>query len=378
MKSKPIAGLPSLWSLRQLYENKRVLLITGRQSYEASGAKASIGSIFSSSQAVLHFNDFEVNPKIEDAVRGANLARQFEAELIFAVGGGSVLDMAKLIKAFYSCDDKQAVELVKGKAAFIDSELPIVAVPTTAGSGSEATHFSVVYIDGKKYSLAAQQLRPEYTVLDGSLVASATPYQLSCNALDALSQAIESYWAVGSTSESRKLAGAAIRKAWPIVQRVAHGHGTESEYQDMIEAANLAGKAIDISKTTACHAWSYGFTARYAVPHGHAVWLTLPSIFGLHLQVSDSRILDNRGPEFFRERMEELCDLLKISNKKDATRILLDFLDSINIEPNMEAMGVVSTIDKELIITGVNVERLRNHPINLAGFEKEIFGVRNL
>ena len=139
---------------------------------------------------VERFSDFSVNPKIEDAVKGAKKAVQQGSEVIVAVGGGSVVDMSKLIKGIMPSIEL-AEEVVTGKLAVIESTVPIVAIPTTAGSGSEETHFAVVYVAGKKYSLASESFKPNYVILDGALCCSAGRYQRACNVLDATAQAIE-------------------------------------------------------------------------------------------------------------------------------------------------------------------------------------------
>jgi len=91
----------------------------------------------------VRFSDFDVNPKIQDAERGIALAIEAGVDLIVGVGGGSVMDMAKLIKAFYTAPEKSK-ELAKGELAICDSGVPMVLIPTTAGSGSEATHFAAI------------------------------------------------------------------------------------------------------------------------------------------------------------------------------------------------------------------------------------------
>ena len=187
--------------MKKLYAGKRILLVTGKDSYSACGAE-SVLTIALKDENVMRFSDFEVNPKIEDAERGVALARDADVDLIIAVGGGSVIDMAKLIKAFYSTP-KLSHELAHGQATMSDPNIPLIVAPTTAGSGSEATHFAVVYIGLNKYSVACSLLLPEIVFLDGKLITTGSSYQKACNGLDALAQAIESAWAVGSTNISR-------------------------------------------------------------------------------------------------------------------------------------------------------------------------------
>lgn len=188
-------------------------------------------------KTIVYFNDFGVNPKIEDAERGAALALKAGIDLIIGVGGGSVMDMAKLIKAIYRTPEKSK-ELAKGEISMIDPGISMILIPTTAGSGSEATHFTVVYIGLTKYSLASKYLLPDGIILDGSLIASLSPYQEACTGLDALAQAIESAWAIGSTERSREYS---FRAAALCAKYLLVPGEREDVLQGMMHAANLAG-----------------------------------------------------------------------------------------------------------------------------------------
>ena len=203
-----IGSLSQLSDIRAEFNAKTIMIVTGKASYAASGAKSLVDAALKD-DTVVQFSDFDVNPKIEDAERGVALAIETRVDLIIGIGGGSVMDMAKLMKAFYTAPEKSK-ELAKGELVMTDPSIPLVLIPTTTGSGSEATHFAVVYIGLDKYSLASQLLLPDGVILDGSLIASASPYQMACNGLDALAQAIESAWAAGSTKQSREYSFRAV------------------------------------------------------------------------------------------------------------------------------------------------------------------------
>ena len=163
-----ISGLASLERFSKLkneYNGKRILLVTGKESFSACGAKDLLIAELKN-QSIVYFSEFDVNPKIEDALRGVKIAIASQVEIIIAVGGGSVIDMAKLIKAFYFFPEK-SYQIARGEIEVSDPRIPIIAVPTTAGSGSEATHFAVVYIGNNKYSLASDLLLPDHVILDG-------------------------------------------------------------------------------------------------------------------------------------------------------------------------------------------------------------------
>lgn len=360
-------GLNQLSDLKDIYAGKKILLVTGKSSYEKSGAKKIVTHHLAGEQ-VVQFVDFSTNPKISDAIEGAKLAKKNKIELIIAVGGGSVLDIAKLIKAFYAADGNE-IELAKGKNKVQDPKIPIVAVPTTAGSGSEATHFAVVYIGSDKFSLAADCLLPDVVILDGSLVESGDNYLKACNALDAMAQAIESYWAVGGTDESRKYAVAALKLGWGRMMNYTASDCDSTDTQKMLEAANFAGKAINISKTTAAHAWSYAFTGAYNIPHGHAVWLTLPAIYRLHSIEKSMTSLNSSH----KKKMKKLHELLGLDVSQDFELQLCNHLKKIGIESSMEQLGIVESQARFNLSMQVNTERMGNNPLDLSSYTQEIF-----
>jgi alcohol dehydrogenase len=369
-----IGTLSQLSDMRNEFKAKKIMLITGKASYSASGAKSVVDAALQD-DTVVHFSDFDVNPKIEDAERGVALAIEAGIDLIVGVGGGSVMDMAKLIKAFYVAPEKSK-ELAKGELAMTDPKIPMVLIPTTAGSGSEATHFAVVYIGLDKYSLASEHLLPDGVILDGSLIASATQYQKACNGLDALAQAIESAWAVGSTKQSRDFSFRAVSLCAKYLQDVLATSASNDALQGMMEASNLAGKAINISKTTAAHAWSYGITSHYGVPHGHAVWLTLPRIFQMHATATSDVINDPRGVEHFRAIMARLMDIWGVKSPVDSENSLKRYLKTINIENDLSLLGADTSEKRKILSEQVNMQRMSNNPVKIKQDQiKQIFNL---
>ena len=343
------------------YSAHRVLVVTGGKSFQACGAKAILSECLKGYH-VTYFSDFEVNPRLIDAQRGVKLAIENTIELIISIGGGSVLDMGKLIKALYS-NPEEAIKLAKGVTDVIDPNIPLVAIPTTAGSGSESTHFAVVYVGNEKYSLADNCLLPNDIILDGNLTVSATKYQKACNVLDALSQSIESAWAVGSTSKSLLMSYEALELCVKNFSDYVNSTDNPIAAQAMITASNLAGQAINITKTTSAHAWSYGLTKRYGVPHGHAVWATLPKIFEIHATSHADLISDPRGPKNLATVIATLMDILNISSKEDIGVHFTNMLASIDIKADIAVDFRIPEKARLALSSDVNQERMDNNPV---------------
>ena len=359
---------------KTLYLGKKILLVTGKTSYSQSGAKAILNHVLKDEMTV-RFHDFEVNPKIDDAIRGVSFARENNIDLIIAVGGGSAIDMAKLIKAFYASPN-DCYELAQGKLAVSDPGIPLIAVPTTAGSGSEATHFAVVNIGYDKYSLASQLLLPDIAVLDGNLIDTCSPYQKACNGLDALAQSIESAWAAGSTEQSRGYAFEAVELCVKNLKSFVGGDKNPLTLQGMSNAAYRAGNAINISKTTAAHAWSYGITNHHGIPHGHAVWLTLPKIFKMHATADTDQVSDARGLKHLQEIMHKLMKSLNIEVAEQADTILENFMMCLGVPHNFTMIGAETAEQRAFLAKQANMERMSNNPVSFTDRDiSEIFSL---
>ena len=230
--------------------------------------------------------------------------------------------------------------------------IPLVAIPTTAGSGSEATHFAVIYDDdNQKHSVANQGLLPTLTILNYSLSYKLRPYLKAVCGLDAFAQAIESYWSVQATEESRKYSLQALDLIYNNLRKSVHDSDLEA-HKKMVEGSNLAGKAINIAKTTACHALSYYFTSKFGLAHGHAVSLTLGRVYEFNYQKAHS-LKDLKALGIF----EDLNEILSFdSSPSDGIN---SFISSIGIETDLQKLSI--EIDYNDVIDNVNLERMKNN-----------------
>jgi alcohol dehydrogenase class IV len=144
----------------------------------------------------------------------------------------------------------------------------------------------------------------------------------------------------------------------------------------MQRAANLAGQAINVAKTTAPHAWSYGFSSNYDVPHGHAVWLTLPKIYEIHANPGERKINDLRGKEHLDKIMIRLNSIFGINKNNEILDFFYDFLRSIEINHDFDNLLNLSNSKKISLIKSVNEQRMSNNPIYFESKDtKYIFSV---
>jgi len=340
-----------------------IFLIADRQAYEVSGAASFFSSLLADKRVVL-FSDFSANPKIEEFRRILDAFRESRAGLILTVGGGSAIDFGKLVNYFTSRSINTDAYL-QGKRGEDAVFFPHLAVPTTAGTGSEATHFAVLYNGFKKISVVDKRLIPSHVWLNSAFTASMPLYQTASTGFDALAQAIESYWAVGSTLESRQDSA----KALQLCLRHLEGavlKPTSEHRAGMLKAAHLAGRAINVSKTTAAHAMSYALTAHYGLPHGHAVAMTLPALFESNAVTTEAEVNDLRGVAHVHTVMHELCMLLGVGSPKKAAQRLQEIMTRTGLSNRwLSEHGFNSMEAREFIMQEVNEERLANNPLKL-------------
>jgi alcohol dehydrogenase len=339
---------------------KKVLLVTGKRSFELSPRKDVLLGALSSTQYRI-FNDFRVNPKYDAVLKGINIFRELNPDVIIAIGGGTVLDMAKLISAL-AVVPLDADLYITGDRKLTGTAVPLAAVPTTSGTGSEATHFAVVYLHGKKYSLAHPSILPDYVILDPGLTMNMPPFLTACTGMDALCQAVESYWSVNSTEESLAFSRKGVEMAVQNIKKAVFDPDGNSR-EAMQQAAYYAGRGINLAKTTAAHAFSYYLTSEYGIPHGQAVGLLMGWVFRNNLGVNERNCRDPRGPLFVKDRLAELSEMIGIHGPEDAEQFFTSLMNELSLNTKN---FVLNNRSKAKLFTVVNKERLKNNPVEIA------------
>ena len=339
---------------------QRVFFVCDQSAYLGSGADAQLEPILQGLTSI-RFSEFELNPKIEDIQQGVDLFRSFNPDLVIALGGGSAIDAAKAISFVGSYQVGSAKKMILNQRASDCSPVPILAIPTTAGTGSEATHFAVVYVDNEKHSLASQQILPKYVVLDFQLTRSLPKHVTAASGLDALCQSIESLWSVGGSEESRSYAVAALKLAWNSLESVTNNPNDELR-KSISEASYMAGKAINISKTTGPHALSYKLTSDFNVSHGFAVGVFLAPFLLYNSKVAQNNCNDPRSFSYSKKQIDLI---LKVTHSKDEHEFCQQFLKmlkKIGAPVFLCDIGIATTDEVEQFVSKANFQRLSNNP----------------
>lgn len=348
-----------IYDILEEFSPKKIFLVTGEKSYFLSGAK-NLLSEFVNRYNYFRFYDFEINPKLKDLINGINIFNREKCDIIIGIGGGSVMDIAKSI-SILATQKGDLEEFIKGEISLKERQISSIMIPTTAGTGSESTHFSVIYINKIKYSLAHYSLLPDFVILDPLFTKNLPPYITACTSMDALCQAIESFWSTNSTEESRTYSKQAIELVMSYIVKNVNNPNTISR-EKMLIASNLAGKAINIAKTTAAHSVSYPITSYFNVPHGHAVALTLPYFIEFNNNVSLENLQDNRGIEFIKDRMSELFTILKVKTADKAKSKIINTMKEIGLETILAKLGINKNNIDIIMKNGFNLQRMKNNP----------------
>ncbi len=367
MRQQEYFGFNSINNLRNIllkHKPKNIFLVTGKNSYEKCGAKKILNKILRNYN-VVDFTEFEVNPKFDDIKKGLELFKKNNCDFVIAVGGGTTLDIAKAVNLFASNEEKSFIEYINNPTKIKNKGKVTVAIPTTSGSGSEATRYAVLYKDKVKYTLTHNFIIPEYAIVDPQFTMNLPAHITAFTGMDALSQAIESYWSINSTDESKKYSREAIKL---IIKNIplAVNNSSEISRGTMTKAAHLAGNAINITKTTACHAISYPITSYFNVPHGHAVALTIAPMIVYNSQVTKQDLLDKRGVDYVKNTIKEIVELIGASNAEEASEKITNLMKEIGLSTKLSELGIETDEDIEIIIrNGFNPDRVNNNPRKL-------------
>ena len=302
------------------------------------------------------FSEFTPNPKYEEIVVGVDIFNAEHCDCVVAIGGGSAIDVAKCIKLYA----KMSKDKLYLDQECVDTGIPLIALPTTAGTGSESTPFSVIYYKGEKQSVKHPSILPDVAILDGDVLENLPVYQKKCTVLDAYCQAIEAWWSVNSCDESISCSKAAIELIRDYIFEYVE-QNTALSREKIMTASNLAGQAIAYTATTAPHAMSYKLTTTYGLPHGHSVAISLPGVWKYMLANAD-KCNDRRGADYVLTTFDEIANAMGYATAKDAAEGFEAMLSRLEIgyphDENREEMA-------KYLAASVNVERLGNNPVAL-------------
>lgn len=352
---------------------KKIFFVTGENSFNLSGAKEQLDQVLKNYE--IHYFYTKTKEPIDLRVlEGLTIFKKLRPDIIIGIGGGLAMDYAKMISFFYSQDINSIQDLrqcLKNQDALHKRSVPLMLIPTTAGSGSEATHFAVIYSNNIKYSISHESILPDYVILEPSLTSSLSDYQTAISGADALCQGIESFWNINATEESLSYSKMAIKEIWNKLPKLLLNNETVPR-ADILRAANIAGKAINITKTTAAHALSYPLTSHFNIPHGEAVSMFMPIVFKLNTTYEDKNLIHPKGKKWYDEHIKQFSTLFSCSSLTDIPLALQEFFSSLKLKKNLGLPKHKHHEFTSIMKTEVNQERLKNNPIHLSNKEFQL------
>ena len=256
---------------------RRAFVVTGASSAKASGALDDLLAVFSAHDIVYAlFNKVEQNPTLATCHQAGRQAADFRADFIVGVGGGSPLDAAKAVAAIATRPTRPSMELFDHVPS---PSLPIVAIPTTAGTGSESNAHAVITIDKglRKKTFKVDYNFPELSFLDARYLTSLPNRVAVCTALDALCHCVESALSPADNPIVLSIALHAAAEIWRLLPKLAQGDATLAHTQTLLEAACMGGMAIQHNGTGFPHPLGYNLTLQHGLPHGAACAVFLPA-----------------------------------------------------------------------------------------------------
>ncbi len=341
----------------------KVLVVLGRSAMRKSGALDRLTRLLKENNLeYIIYENIPSDPTVETVDTGTSLARKESCNLVIALGGGSVLDTGKAISAMVTNEGSVAdYQEIEGKGKKIQHKtLPFIAIPTTSGTGSEATKNAV--ITNTKFSLKKSirdpWLIPKVALVDPELTLSLPPYMTAVCGGDALTQCIESYLGKKSHEITDILALHAIGSIGKsLVKAVKEGKNLEAR-KDMAMAALLSGLCLSNSGLGAAHALSHPLGVYYKIPHGLSCAVLLPYVMEFNLPVVTKKLA-----KIARSLGEDLSLLSETEAAQRAVEKIKEILSAVGIKENLSEWGIKEK-DFSQLIKGAKGGSLNNNPRN--------------
>ncbi|MBR4394281.1 MAG: iron-containing alcohol dehydrogenase [Oscillospiraceae bacterium] len=258
------------------------------------------------------FGGVEQNPQLSGVAETARLARETNADAVIGIGGGSAIDTAKYAAAI-ALGDGEAIDYYRGEKPFPAERLTIIAVPTTAGTGSEVTQVSVISNGTEKKTTNNPVFMPKAAIVDPELTYSVPPRTTMNTGLDAMAHALEGYWSKNHQPISDLTAIEAVRLVLENLETAYRDGSNKEARANMAYASLLAGMSFAQPKTAGSHACSYPLSEDYHLPHGEACAFTLDSFVRINADERLEYLAQRAGLSGTGELAERIAALKELA-----------------------------------------------------------------
>jgi len=338
------------------FQPHKILLCLGQKSFKRTSHYQNLLGWLESYE-VMESSSIFSNPTQEFIEENLRLLKGHNFDLVLAIGGGSVLDVAKVFALILNNNETTLESFIENPDKIQKNALPLICVPTTAGTGSEVTPYvSIESSDKKKISLSHPLLFPKIALIDPVLTYTMPDYVTACTGFDALSQAIESYWSRRAIPETQKHALEAIELILESFKEAYETPKSEGARHKMAVGSYKAGLAIAHTRTTAVHSVSYPITTHFGVAHGHACALTLSSFVLFNSEVMGSSA-------------NALLKRFKTTQFQEMAQTINNLMDTVRLPRSLKACGIHQEGIDLIIRDGFRPDRVKNNPRDLGADE---------
>lgn len=320
----------------------KALIVTGHSSSKKNGSLNDVTEVLSS-QGVLYviFDEIEENPSVETIMKATALGIEEHVDFVIGIGGGSPMDASKAIALMIANPQNNESLLYESTSVPV---LPVVAIPTTAGTGSEVTPYAILTLHKEQTKRGiSHRIFPVLALVDYTYLPSASRDILVCTAIDALAHLIESYLNTKTNVYNRMLTEYGLR-IWGSIKDTLLDSDipSDSACQSLMLASTIAGMAISHTGTSLPHGMSYYLTYEQKIPHGNAVGIFLPAFLDCFED---------------KDQVKRLLALLGFKNEKSFTKYIDSLFEII----------VVTEDDVNRYVQGMmsNKKKLANYPFTM-------------
>lgn len=330
---------------------KKAMIVTGKHSSRANG---SLGDV---EEALKHegieyivFNDIEENPSVETVMKAKEIGVNEQVDFVIGIGGGSPLDASKAIALMIANPNETKDVLYQAKKL---SNLPIVCVPTTCGTGSEVTSYSILTLHEKRTKQSiSHKIFPNMALIDAKYLKSMSREGIINTTVDALAHLIESYLNTNNNELNSVYSREGLRFWRMFKTNLLNNTITDADYKNMMHASMIAGMAISHTGTSLPHGLSYAITYEMGIPHGRAVGMFLGGFVEEYkdkMAVNDIlELLDFENVDAFRQYMRALIGEIKVNAdlmKMNATKILENKAKMKNYPFDIDENGLINMLE---------------------------------
>jgi len=301
------------------------------------------------------FSDIQPNPTIHNTDACADMIRKYQCEFAIALGGGSIIDCAK-VACFVAKTPYPTADFFSRKRPVNKPGIPLIAIPTTSGTASEITTVSVLTDTENdiKAPIGSDYFYPTYALVDPELTVTCPPSVTAISGIDVLAHALEAYYGKKHQPLTDLAAERAASLVFEYLLTAYHEPDNLEARAKMSEASVTAGMAFNLTQTAAAHACSYPLTQDFDIPHGEACAFTLPSFWKLNSQ---------SGPE--AERLHAFSQRLGFKDAEELADRIDEMKKEMGLRTTLEEIGVKTEADLDQLVANSFAPNMANNPVTV-------------